>query len=70
MQGSTDYLPITVYIDDVNDNVPEFVGAPYNVTIEEATPLGKSIGHNKSLQCHSHRVQESILGNARISDKN
>ena len=38
--GETDYLPVTVYITDVNDNRPEFVNAPYNVTIDELTKPG------------------------------
>ena len=28
---------------DVNDNAPVFLGAPYNVTISEATPLGSQV---------------------------
>ncbi len=43
-EGETDYLPVTVYITDVNDNRPEFVNGPYNVTIDELTPPGNK--HN------------------------
>ena len=35
------YLPITVSIEDVNDNIPEFVNAPYGpITIDELAPPG------------------------------
>lgn len=32
---------ITVYIDDVNDNSPYFIGSPYSAEISESTPIGK-----------------------------
>ena len=40
MQESVTYLPVTVYIDDINDHKPVFAaGAPYNITVlESATP--------------------------------
>ena len=35
------YLPITVSIEDVNDNIPEFVNAPYGpIIIDELAPPG------------------------------
>ncbi|XP_065359386.1 cadherin-89D [Calliphora vicina] len=34
------YLSVTVYIEDVNDNKPEFLNTPYIVDIEENTPPG------------------------------
>ena len=35
------YLPITVSIEDVNDNVPEFVNAPYGpIVVDELAPPG------------------------------
>ena len=35
------YLPITVSIEDVNDNVPEFVNAPYGpIVVDELSPPG------------------------------
>ncbi len=37
----TDYLPVTVFVEDVNDNQPIFVGAPYRIRIDELTPPGK-----------------------------
>ena len=38
------YLPITVSIEDVNDNVPEFVNAPYGpIIVDELAPPGKII---------------------------
>ena len=36
----TDYLPVTVLIEDINDHRPEFVGAPYRIRVEELTPPG------------------------------
>ena len=30
-------------VSDVNDNAPVFLGAPYTVTISEATPLGTEV---------------------------
>lgn len=32
---------MTVYIEDVNDNVPVFQDTPYEVTVDELTPVGK-----------------------------
>ena len=40
MYQDTDYLPVTVYVEDVNDNAPEFIGGPYNITVDELTPPG------------------------------
>ncbi|XP_053605613.1 cadherin-89D isoform X2 [Plodia interpunctella] len=37
------YLSVTVYIEDVNDNAPKFVDAPYNVVVDELTPTGLTI---------------------------
>ena len=38
------YLPITVSIEDVNDNVPEFVNAPYGpIVVDELAPPGMII---------------------------
>lgn len=34
------YLSVTVYIEDVNDNVPTFIDTPYEVTVDELTPTG------------------------------
>uniref|UniRef100_A0A1I8QBI2 Cadherin domain-containing protein n=1 Tax=Stomoxys calcitrans TaxID=35570 RepID=A0A1I8QBI2_STOCA len=34
------YLSVTVYIEDVNDNKPEFLNTPYIVDIKENTPPG------------------------------
>ena len=40
--GVFSYLPITVSIEDVNDNVPEFVNAPYGpIVVDELAPPGK-----------------------------
>lgn len=34
------YLSVTVYIEDVNDNVPKFLDTPYHVAVDELTPTG------------------------------
>jgi hypothetical protein len=39
-------LPVTVYIEDENDNAPEFIGAPYNIVVDELTPQGEE-SHEK-----------------------
>ena len=39
----TDYLPITVLVEDINDNKPQFVGAPYRIRVEELTPPGLTV---------------------------
>lgn len=36
------YLSVTVYIEDVNDNVPKFQDTPYHVAVDELTPTGKT----------------------------
>lgn len=37
------YLSVTVYIEDVNDNVPKFLDTPYKVAVDELTPTGLTI---------------------------
>ncbi|GLH03452.1 Cadherin-89D [Gryllus bimaculatus] len=37
------YLSVTVYVEDINDHAPEFVDAPYHVTVDELTPTGLTI---------------------------
>ncbi|CAB3227459.1 unnamed protein product [Arctia plantaginis] len=37
------YLSVTVYIEDVNDNVPKFQDTPYHVAVDELTPAGLTI---------------------------
>ena len=41
--GTTDYLPVTVSIEDINDNSPEFVNAPYRFSLDELTPPGLTV---------------------------
>ena len=36
-------LSFNCRVSDVNDNAPVFLGAPYTVTISEATPLGTEV---------------------------
>ncbi|XP_044003046.1 cadherin-89D isoform X2 [Aphidius gifuensis] len=37
------HLSMTVYVEDVNDHTPQFIGAPYNVAVDELTPPGTII---------------------------
>ncbi|XP_041968077.1 cadherin-89D isoform X2 [Aricia agestis] len=37
------YLSVTVYVEDVNDNAPQFVDTPYRVAVDELTPTGLTI---------------------------
>ncbi|XP_037084366.1 cadherin-89D-like [Pollicipes pollicipes] len=39
----SDSLLVTLYIEDVNDHPPVFVGDPYQVTVDELTPKGMVI---------------------------
>lgn len=35
------YLTVTVYVEDINDNYPKFMGSPYTIHVDESTPVGK-----------------------------
>ncbi|XP_052739756.1 cadherin-89D isoform X1 [Bicyclus anynana] len=37
------FLSVTVYIEDINDNVPKFLDTPYRVAVDELTPTGLTI---------------------------
>ncbi len=37
----TDYLPVTLYVGDINDHRPEFLNTPYRVTVDEETRPGE-----------------------------
>ncbi|OAD62651.1 Cadherin-89D [Eufriesea mexicana] len=39
----TSHLSVTVYVEDINDHAPQFVDAPYHVTVDELTPVGVTI---------------------------
>ena len=34
---------MTVLVEDINDNKPQFVGAPYRIRVEELTPPGLTV---------------------------
>ncbi|KAK5650009.1 hypothetical protein RI129_001038 [Pyrocoelia pectoralis] len=36
-------LSVTVYVEDLNDNAPIFLGTPYELTVDELTPVGLTI---------------------------
>ncbi|XP_031334592.1 cadherin-89D isoform X1 [Photinus pyralis] len=36
-------LSVTVYVEDLNDNSPIFLGTPYELTVDELTPVGLTI---------------------------
>ncbi|XP_029156895.1 cadherin-89D isoform X2 [Nylanderia fulva] len=37
------HLSVTVYVEDINDHAPQFVDAPYHVSVDELTPVGVTI---------------------------
>lgn len=39
----TSYLTVNVYIEDVNDHPPKFTNLPYQVYIDESTPIGTTV---------------------------
>ncbi|XP_062556835.1 cadherin-89D isoform X2 [Armigeres subalbatus] len=36
---NSSFFTITVYIEDINDNDPEFINLPYAITLDESTPI-------------------------------
>ena len=49
MQESVTYLPVTVYIDDINDHKPVFAaGAPYNITVLESATPGNTVSRKSA----------------------
>lgn len=34
-------MSVTIYVEDINDHAPQFVDAPYHVTVDELTPVGE-----------------------------
>lgn len=39
-------IPVIVRLTDINDNAPEFINTPYEVSISELTPIGTTIYHH------------------------
>ncbi|GFY64504.1 cadherin-89D [Trichonephila inaurata madagascariensis] len=37
------FLPVTVYIQDINDHAPEFQNTPYYLEVDELTPVGLTV---------------------------
>lgn len=40
------FMTVTVYIEDINDHAPTFLNLPYEVQIDELTPVGSTIFQN------------------------
>ncbi|XP_011302069.1 cadherin-89D [Fopius arisanus] len=40
---TSSHLSVTVYVEDINDHAPQFIGSPYHVTVEEFTSPGMTI---------------------------
>lgn len=36
-------MAVTVYIEDINDHYPQFQNIPYEVIVDESTPIGTTI---------------------------
>ncbi|XP_023209390.1 protocadherin Fat 4-like, partial [Centruroides sculpturatus] len=37
------FLPVTIYIEDINDHAPEFQNTPYHLEVDELTPVGLTV---------------------------
>ncbi|XP_030768238.1 cadherin-89D isoform X4 [Sitophilus oryzae] len=42
----TSSLSVTVYVEDINDHAPMFIGAPYSVQVDEQFPVGLAVFRN------------------------
>ncbi|XP_055623219.1 cadherin-89D-like isoform X2 [Toxorhynchites rutilus septentrionalis] len=42
-QDNSSFFTITVYIEDINDNDPEFINLPYALTVDESTPIETAV---------------------------
>lgn len=40
------FMAVTVYIEDTNDHFPTFLNLPYNVEVDELTPVGSTVFQN------------------------
>lgn len=38
---TSSHLSVTVYVEDINDHAPQFIGTPYHVFVDEFTPPGE-----------------------------
>ena len=63
---------MTVLIEDINDNAPEFVGAPYRIRVDELTPPGftifrgiQALDKDKPNTANSEVTYSIIRGNAK-----
>ncbi|KAJ8919177.1 hypothetical protein NQ315_012163 [Exocentrus adspersus] len=68
----TSSLSVTVYVEDINDHAPIFEGAPYNIAVDELTPVGLTIfrgiratDHDKPNTPNSDVQYAIIAGNER-----
>lgn len=45
-EEQSSYMTVTIYIEDINDHSPTFLNLPYEIEIDELTPVGSTIFQN------------------------
>lgn len=45
-EDQSSFMTVTVYIEDINDHFPTFLNLPYQVEIDELTPIGSTVFQN------------------------
>lgn len=45
-EEQSSFMTITIYIEDINDHFPTFLNLPYEVEIDELTPVGSTVFQN------------------------
>lgn len=45
-EEQSSFMTVTVYIEDINDHFPAFLNLPYEVEIDELTPVGSTVFQN------------------------
>lgn len=45
-EDQSSFMTVTVYIEDINDHFPTFLNLPYQVEIDELTPVGSTVFQN------------------------
>lgn len=54
MPQVSSHLSVTVYVEDINDHAPQFVDAPYHVTVDELTPVGEILANSDIINRAPH----------------